>query len=235
MKANDILLESPSVDIEHLKQKISNPNVTVASALSTAVKMPSIRQVGKSYLELWKTKYRELQNTYNDVISDSILAMELVNNTQVDITQTGINKTIQDIVDLKNNLNNNLALEKMVTLVALDAVTKIKNSTPSHDEVIDYGGPITNVMAVGSTHAVKVLYNGSNRRWIKFNDAWFWDKHMNFVLDTEIENPKHIADLDNNKSVKNVFMYVININPLKLQRMNTNNNNKIIGKHIADA
>jgi len=211
--------EKISNDISRIKQKITNPSTTDASLISFVSNLPSIRQVSNSYVESWKGQYKALKSQYNNVLSDSILSMELASMLNIQDADVKLRKAIQDFVDLKDILHNRIARKKMTYIVSLDVINQVKQSIPSEEDTIDFGG-VTSPIVSGSTHPVKIVNHQGKNRWVKFNDTWFWDKDMDFTLDVEVQEPKHISDLDNNRTVKTTFMNLYSVNPLVLGRIN---------------
>lgn len=223
--------EKISKDIAQIKQKLSKPSVTDASIISFVSNLPSIRQVSNSYVESWKKQYKSLKSQYNNVLSDSILAMELASMLNIQDADANIKKAIQDFVDLKDILNNRLARTKMTHIITLYVINQVKQSIPSVQDTIDYGG-VTSPVVTGTTHPVKIVNHRNKNRWVKFNDVWFWDKGMDFTLDYEVEEPSHINDLDNNASATETYMTLNSLNPITLGRVNKKKVNNIVSKAI---
>ena len=226
-----MLHEKISNDITRIKQKITNSSSTDASIISFVSKLPSIRQVSNSYVESWKGQYKALKSQYNNVLSDSILSMELASMLNIQDADTKLRKAIQDFVDLKDILHNRIARKKMTHIVSLDVINQIKQSIPSVEDTIDFGGA-TSPIVTGSTHPVKIVNHQGKNRWVKFNDTWFWDKDMDFTLDVEVQEPKHISDLDNNRSAKTTYMNLYSVNPLVLGRINKKKVDNLVSNAI---
>jgi len=226
-----VLHEKISNDITRIKQKITNSSSTDASIISFVSKLPSIRQVSNSYVESWKGQYKALKSQYNNVLSDSILSMELASMLNIQDADTKLRKAIQDFVDLKDILHNRIARKKMTHIVSLDVINQIKQSIPSVEDTIDFGGA-TSPIVTGSTHPVKIVNHQGKNRWVKFNDTWFWDKDMDFTLDVEVQEPKHISDLDNNRSAKTTYMNLYSVNPLVLGRINKKKVDNLVSNAI---
>ena len=226
-----MLHEKISNDITRIKQKITNSSSTDASIISFVSKLPSIRQVSNSYVESWKGQYKALKSQYNNVLSDSILSMELASMLNIQDADTKLRKAIQDFVDLKDILHNSIARKKMTHIVSLDVINQIKQSIPSVEDTIDFGGA-TSPIVTGSTHPVKIVNHQGKNRWVKFNDTWFWDKDMDFTLDVEVQEPKHISDLDNNRSAKTTYMNLYSVNPLVLGRINKKKVDNLVSNAI---
>jgi len=223
--------EKISNDISRIKQKITNPSTTDASLISFVSNLPSIRQVSNSYVESWKGQYKALKSQYNNVLSDSILSMELASMLNIQDADAKLRKAIQDFVDLKDILHNSIARKKMTHIVSLDVINQIKQSIPSVEDTIDFGGA-TSPIVTGSTHPVKIVNHQGKNRWVKFNDTWFWDKDMDFTLDVEVQEPKHISDLDNNRSAKTTYMNLYSVNPLVLGRINKKKVDNLVSNAI---
>ena len=226
-----MLHEKISNDITRIKQKIINPSSTDASVISFVSNLPSIRQVSNSYVESWKGQYKALKSQYNNVLSDSILSMELASMLNIQDADVKLRKAIQDFVDLKDILHNRIARKKMTHIVSLDVINQIKQSIPSVEDTIDFGGA-TSPIVTGSTHPVKIVNHQGKNRWVKFNDTWFWDKDMDFTLDVEVQEPKHISDLDNNRSAKTTYMNLYSVNPLVLGRINKKKVDNLVSNAI---
>ena len=226
-----MLHEKISNDITRIKQKITNSSSTDASIISFVSNLPSIRQVSNSYVESWKGQYKALKSQYNNVLSDSILSMELASMLNIQDADVKLRKAIQDFVDLKDILHNRIARKKMTHIVSLDVINQIKQSIPSVEDTIDFGGA-TSPIVTGSTHPVKIVNHQGKNRWVKFNDTWFWDKDMDFTLDVEVQEPKHISDLDNNRSAKTTYMNLYSVNPLVLGRINKKKVDNLVSNAI---
>ena len=226
-----MLHEKISNDITRIKQKITNSSSTDASIISFVSNLPSIRQVSNSYVESWKGQYKALKSQYNNVLSDSILSMELASMLNIQDADAKLRKAIQDFVDLKDILHNSIARKKMTHIVSLDVINQIKQSIPSVEDTIDFGGA-TSPIVTGSTHPVKIVNHQGKNRWVKFNDTWFWDKDMDFTLDVEVQEPKHISDLDNNRSAKTTYMNLYSVNPLVLGRINKKKVDNLVSNAI---
>jgi len=226
-----VLHEKISNDITRIKQKITNSSSTDASIISFVSNLPSIRQVSNSYVESWKGQYKALKSQYNNVLSDSILSMELASMLNIQDADAKLRKAIQDFVDLKDILHNSIARKKMTHIVSLDVINQIKQSIPSVEDTIDFGGA-TSPIVTGSTHPVKIVNHQGKNRWVKFNDTWFWDKDMDFTLDVEVQEPKHISDLDNNRSAKTTYMNLYSVNPLVLGRINKKKVDNLVSNAI---
>jgi hypothetical protein len=220
-----------SNDIDRIKQKILSPATTDASILAFVSSLPSIRKISNSYVDSWKGKYNELKSQYGDVLSDSILAMELASMLNIQEADPNIRKQIQDFVDLGNILNNQLARTKMTKIIATYTISQVTESIPPDEDVIDYGG-ISGPMTTGSTHPVRIVTHQHKNRWVKFNDVWYWDKDMDFTLDVEVEEPSHISNLDNNRTAKSTYMTLYRISPITLGRVNKQKVSKMVNKAI---
>lgn len=219
-----------------LKDKIAEPNISVDTAINRAKNDPKVRHMANSYLMEWINEYAELVDLHAGKLTDNIASNALMNfilqKAEIDKI-SGIIKPIQNLIDLGNNLNTGIAERYMTDIVAFVMVDNAKSLTPDAQEVIDYGGPVTNPLVTGSVHPIKLIHLGSNRRWIKFNDVWYKDIHMNFSLTDEEEDMIQMQEMENTPVwVKTVFMRIFSLAPIRLSRVHPFNNNKITYKSI---
>jgi len=184
MKVNDIITEDLKTRISSFFKNIKQPNITFSVAVDRAMKDEAIRELAKGYIKIWQGTYYNLQNAYGNSLTDQIVQDEfnslIATRMKARSTPT-INKLAQEIVDLKDNLGTNVALQMMTKLVALSLVNRVKPPETRGDDVsklqIPWGEPLNTELQPSRDVLVPIKWVNASEGgvFIKYNGDWYYN------------------------------------------------------------